>query len=239
MGFNKAKGRMFKSVAWTWNPCAGCTHACKYCWAESLTRRWGKDFAPVFREKYLQDKFPNDGSWIFVGSMGDLFCEGMETEWILKVLKKIETAENNTFLLQTKNPLRFSEPHISYALEDIKDKIVLGTTLESTWDTSDLTKAPAPYERAYSLMNSKRDGYKTFLSLEPLADFDLKFLTSWIRRIKPEAIEIGLENYTSFTKKPSPSLICDLVEWLDKNDHTYILKENLDWVPQAIQEAIQ
>ena len=33
MTLNKAKGRMFKSVGWTFNPIAGCTHECRYCWA--------------------------------------------------------------------------------------------------------------------------------------------------------------------------------------------------------------
>ena len=108
MTLNKAKGRMFKSVGWTWNPVMGCTHACEYCFAESLTKRWGKSFEPQFRSHFLKDKMPNDGSWIFVGSMGDLFCPVIKDEWILRIIGRIAHEKgNNKFLLQTKNPFSF------------------------------------------------------------------------------------------------------------------------------------
>jgi len=240
IGFNKAKGRMFKSVGWTWNPITGCTHDCKYCWAESLTRRWGKEFVPTFRVSYLNDQFPNDGTWIFVGSMGDLFCDGIKTEDIVKVLEKIKTAENNIFLLQTKNPSRFQELPIYRLLEELKDKIVLGTTLETNWDTSEFSKAPPPYDRAYSLINAKKMGFKTFLSLEPLSKFQSIYLKQWIMHIKPEAIEIGLENYTEFTTRPSDEDILDLLDALDRLRIPYILKENLDYLqPQATANSQQ
>ena len=110
MTLNKAKGRMFKSVGWTWNPIAGCTHDCKYCWATSLRKRWGKSFEPELREKFLWDKMPDDGTWIFVGSMGDVFCEGVPKDWLLQLFLKIAYDEkDNVFLFQTKNPARFLE----------------------------------------------------------------------------------------------------------------------------------
>ena len=237
MPLNPSKGRMFKSVGWTWNPIAGCTHDCLYCWAKALNDKWKKPFTPVFREVYLKDKMPNDGSWIFIGSMGDVFCSGVPDEWIHKLLDFIKKDKsNNVFLLQTKNPGRFHEENISYDLEEIKDKVILGTTLETNWDTSDWSKAPPPYERAYSLINKKRDGFKTFLSLEPLAEFDNKFMQGWIKRIDPEAIEIGLENYTSFTTKPPDEKVIELVNWIDSNGFNYVLKENLSWLSIESQQ---
>ena len=128
---NKAKGRMFKSVGWTWNPLAGCTHDCPYCYARRQRAKWKKGFEPEFREHYFKDKMPDDGSWIFVGSMGDMFCWGVHSNWIHKVLTFIkEDDSNNIFLLQTKNPLRFQD--FIELLEEIKHKIILGTTLETT-----------------------------------------------------------------------------------------------------------
>ena len=231
---------MFKSVGWTWNPIAGCTHECKYCWAKSLCDRWGKSFEPQFKEHYLTDKMPNDGAWIFVGSMGDTFCSGVPDKWIHKLFEFIKKDKsNNLFLLQTKNPNRLHEEEITYDLEDIKEKVILGTTLETTWDTSMYSKAPAPYERAYSLMNKKRDGFKTFLSLEPLARFNLPMMIKWISKIKPEAIEIGLENYTNFTTKPSDEKIIELVHWIDSNGFNYVLKENLDYLEPTATAASQ
>jgi len=169
---------------------------------------------------------PNDGSWIFVGSMGDLFCLGMHDEWIQKIIDFIKKdASNNIFLLQTKNPHRFGDFRIQ--LEEIKHKIVLGTTLETTEETP-WSKARPTSGRSIQLGWLKEyHGFKTFLSLEPLADFNLERMMVWIEAIEPEAVEIGLENYTSFTTKPPEWKIVALIHWLKENKVEYVLKDNL------------
>jgi len=226
IGLNKAKGKMFKSVGWTWNPISGCTHGCQYCWAKSLSDRYGRSFEPQFREKYLLDKMPNDGSWIFVGSMGDLFCSGMKDEWILKTLGKIWMEKgNNKFLLQTKNPRSFEAFWLE--LEQVKEKVILGTTIETTGNTSEFSKAPSTKERYTYLLKMKQAGFKTFLSLEPLADFDFNELMSWIVALEPEAIEIGLENYTKHTTPPPEQKIKELIHNLQALEIPYLLKANL------------
>lgn len=228
MTLNKAKGRMFKSVGWTWNPIAGCTHECKYCWAKSLTERWGKTFEPKIREHFFKDKMPNDGSWIFVGSVGDVFCDGVPDEWILKLLAFIkENKANNIYLLQTKNPNRF--PCFINQLEEIKDKIIVGTTLETTWATP-WSDAPPTDSRVDYLTYMKKGGFKTFLSLEPIADFSLTTMKRWINNIQPEAIEIGKENYSHHTEPPPDRKLLDLIGWLEKKGYIYLLKENLDYL---------
>jgi len=228
---NRAKGRMFKSVGWTWNPIAGCSHNCKYCWAESRMKRWGKTFKPQIREHFFKDKMPDDGTWIFVGSMGDAFCDGVPDEWIIKLLKYIRDCKaDNNFLLQTKNPRRFSQTNILSNLQVIKDKVVLGTTLETTEETPWST-APRPLSRAHNIAFMKQyEGFNTFLSLEPLADFKVDVMMHWIGEIRPEAIEIGLENYTSYTSKPPNWKIVALIQFLRDRGYTTILKENLDYL---------
>jgi len=237
MTLNKAKGRMFRSVGYTFNPIAGCTHDCKYCWAKSLNARYGRTFEPQFREHYLKDKMPNDGSWIFVGSMGDIGCDGVPEEWREKLYDFIEhDKSNNIFLLQSKNPSVFTANR--ERLEYIKHKIVLGTTLETTEETP-WSVAPDPFSRAVSLSYMKHNhGYRTFLSLEPLSDFDVGCMSSWIKEIKPEAIEIGLENYTHFTTKPSDEKILKLLDFLDDYKIPYLLKENLDYLNQHKEKNI-
>jgi len=230
---NKAKGRMFKSVGWTWNPLAGCTHECKYCWAKSLNDRWNKSFEPQIREHFFKDKMPEDGSWIFVGSMGDTFCYGMKGEWIQQLLDFIENYKgNNKFLLQTKNPLRFKD---FSRLEAIKDKIIVGTTLETTGKTP-WSKAPPTHERAYALHVMKSKGFSTFLSLEPLADFNLEMMQRAILGIQPKAVEIGLENYTNHIKKPDEGKIVALLDFMRKNEIEYVLKENLSYLEDETNE---
>jgi len=159
----------------------------------------------------------------------------MKDEWILRIIGRISQEKgNNKFLLQTKNPFSFMAFYLE--LEKIKDKIILGTTIETTGDTTKFSKAPSTIERYTYLRKMKQAGFKTFLSLEPLADFDFNELIRWIVAIDPEAIEIGLENYTSFTTKPSDEKIIELVHWIDSNGFNYVLKENLNWLSIESQQ---
>ena len=237
MTLNPRTGRMFKSVGWTWNPLAGCGHGCKYCYAARQYARYGRSFTPAFRYHYLSDKMPNDGSWIFVGSMGDTFCDGMEHAWIQSLLVFINTYhDNNKFLLVTKNPERFLE--FMPMLEKIKDKVILGTTLETT-GTTPWSTAPKTVKRAEALELMKVMGFKTFLSLEPLADFDFNEMIRWIIQINPEAVEIGLENYTKHTSPPPEEKIKQLIYNLDVLEIPYILKENLEHLYDSSTETVK
>lgn len=226
MPLNKAKGKMFKSVGWTFSPIAGCTHGCKYCYARRLTERWGRSFKPQLREHFFKDKMPGDGSWIFVGSMGDVFCEGVPDEWILRLLKFIKECEaDNKFLLQTKNPRRLKD--FVNMLIPIRGKVVVGTTIETNRETP-WTDAPTTFARALNIAYLKQyHGFKTFISLEPLSDFDLEPLMVMVKEIKPEAVEVGLENYTSHTVKPPDWKIVALIHWLREMNIPYVLKDNL------------
>ena len=226
MPLNKAKGRMFKSVGWTWNPAYGCNHSCPYkCWArEIVVEKWKKEWTPTFRERYMKDKFPDDGTWIFVCSMGDLFCSGMKDEWILQIIYKIkETKADNKFLFVTKNP--FSYLAFGLELEDIKEKIILGTTIETNRPMSG--RAPSAEKRYEDLKTMREAGFRTFLSMEPIADFDLEVIKEWIFQLQPEATEIGLESRTNVFKKPSDEKLLALISWLDEHGFPYMLKENL------------
>lgn len=223
---NKCVGRMFSSVGWTWNPLAGCIHDCPYCYARRQRAKWGKDFKPVFRENFLKDKLPDDGTWIFVGSMGDTFCKGFTDDQILALLSVIENYDgSNKFLLQTKNPHRFRYHAMYPVLQRIREKVILGTTIETNRKT--LGRAPSTYLRRGDLAVMKEKGFKTFLSMEPLADFDQLELREWINEIEPEAIEIGLENYTQYQIPPPESKILLLLEWLRMRHIPFVLKENL------------
>ena len=113
--------------------------------------------------------------------------------------------------------------------------VVLGTTIETTWNTP-WSEAPSTDSRAEHLGIMKNLGFKTFLSLEPLAEFNEVTLKRWIRKIQPEAVEIGLENYTNFTDKPPEKRIVNLLNWLTTNGFTYVLKENLRHLEETANE---
>jgi len=230
MTLNKAKGRMFGSVGWTWNPIAGCTHKCKFCYAEMLMNKYKQSFIPKLRPNFFNDKFPEDESWIFVGSMGDIFCEGVPDEWIIKLLNFINQYEgNHKFLLQSKNPCRLTssgEFNFTSYMGHFKEKIIIGTTFETTGETPWST-APTTKERYEAMKYLKDAGYKTFLSLEPLADFDVDIMRTWIDKLSPEAVEVGLENYTNYLPKPHDVKILMLLEWMKDVGIPYVVKDNL------------
>jgi len=229
MPLNKAKGRMFKSVGWTWNPIVGCIHNCCYCWAKALRDRWNKPFNPVLQDSAFKDTFPNDGSIIFIGSMGDLFC-GAFHEDIEKIFNKIKEAKNQRFLLQTKNPLDIYSDWMP-EIEDLNNikgiEILIGTTIETNRDIP-WSDAPHPLERFLYMFSISEDmPVNTFLSYEPLADFDIDAMITIARGISPIAIEIGLENYTNFLPKPPKEKIKQLIDELKKRRFEIILKDNL------------
>lgn len=127
------------------------------------------------------------------------------------------------FLLQTKNPGRFFT--FIERLRPIYEKIILGTTIET--DGPKLGSAPSTRVRWNWMVRLKKMGFKTFLSHEPLADFDPAVLKNWIETIEPEAVEIGLENYTNYQTAPPEEKILSLIEWLKKKEIPFVLKENL------------
>jgi DNA repair photolyase len=193
---------------------------------------WGRTFEPQLREHYFKDKMPDDGSWIFVGSMGDILCWGVPDEWLVMLIDFIRNCKaDNKFLIQSKNPQRLF--NFIYELREISDKIVMGTTVETNRDTP-WSKAPRTEERYYTLKTLHKWGFDTFLSLEPLADFDVDVLYSWIKDINPVAVEIGLENYTNYTIKPSEEKINELLFYLNEANITVVLKDNLSHLQQPL-----
>jgi len=215
---------MFKSVGWTWNPIVGCDHECPYkCWA----MRRLSDKTPRLLVNRLGDELPSDGSWIFIGSMGDLFCWSMPEVAIDNVLDVIEDYTGTCkFLLQTKNPRRAI--YFYERLRKLKDKIIIGTTIETNRELEG--RAPPTIERFAAMLFFKALEFKTFLSMEPTANFDVPVMQNWISWIHPEAVEIGLENYGAYLEPPPREKLKELVEHIKSQEIPYKLKDNLLWL---------
>jgi protein gp37 len=211
MHLNRSKGNMFSSVGYTWNCVRGCSHGCLECWAALFAKRRGEDFTkPILVNKAFEGPFPGDGKWIFICATGDLFCDAVPDEWIIRVLEKIRrNGEGNRFLLQTKNPARIMR--FKSLLKPI-NRFIIGTTLETNRDTSAWSRAPHPLLRASSMKDFTE--YTRFLSLEPLADFDASELLQLIDAVDPMVVEVGVENYSSFLPKPPREKILGLLDAL-------------------------
>ena len=197
--------KMFSKVTATWNPVTGCTHACSYCWARRLVEQkkmYGPDgFKPQLHRERLTKKF-RPGDFIFVCDMGDLFCDGVDGEWIFAVLEHIREYPKTDFLLLTKNPA-------AYCVWDIPDNCILGATIETNWEVS-CSKARQPSERIFHMAHM--DGHRKMLSIEPIMDFDMISFTDAIRSIRPQFVYIGFDNYHNGLPEPSPSKASELAD---------------------------
>lgn len=172
------------AIEWTdatWNPVTGCTKVspgCKYCYAERLTKRFGRQrftdvlLHPDRLELPLRWRAPR---MIFVNSMSDLFHERVPLEFIDRVFDVIQRAPQHTFQVLTKRPDRLLLWHRG-AVADRAARLVppnawLGVSVESktyAWRVDRLRAMDAAVR---------------FVSAEPLlgplADLDLRGI-AWV-----------------------------------------------------------
>ena len=242
MPLNPPSGNMYP-WAWTWNPYGGpCLYACSYCYAKNKIASWLERMGilkyvgkPRLIESELKTRLvkPNDGKIIFVESNGDLFGYWIPDHEILSVLAHCNKFDN-WYLFQDKNPTRFND-----FLPYLPPKTILGTTLETNRDYK-ITRAPTPHERYLALL--KTNWPHKMLSIEPIMDFDLPILLSWIGSIRPDFISIGADSGKNSLIEPVSEKIVSL-NWqaqlmtevrLKKNlkrllspEHLYILEEKV------------
>lgn len=213
--------------AYTWNPLAGeCPHHCNGCYVGGKIAPWMKRMGNVkyYGEPRLVEselKTPlviPEGYVIFVQSCGDLFANAIPSAFIQRILDHIEKYPQTPTLLQSRNPRRFSE-------FDIPKNCILGTTLETTTDYAD-TKAPTPKQR-WNAMITIVD-YDTMISIEPIRDFDLFLMVSWLKILKPKFVSIGADSGYSHKiyPEPPPEKIQQLINIISKFTEVR-LKDNL------------
>jgi DNA repair photolyase len=199
---------MFKSVTRTWNPFVGCLFQCTYCWARRLAETKLKDspryrdgFQPKPVEEELTRQF-KPGEFVFVSDMGDIAWASRS--WVVEILERIMRFPQTDFLLQSKNPRKFSEWHLY-----VPANVYLGTTIETTEDYG-FTKAPPPWERYLALASLRHP--RKFISIEPIMDFRLDLLTEWIEKIGPDIVEVGYDNYNNRLTEPKLDKTLELIQ---------------------------
>jgi len=215
MGLNKQSGNMYPFVTHTWNPIRGrCPHQCCYCYMKRF--RVGK---LRLEEKELSSDL-GSLNFIFVGSSTDMWAADVPSEWIRKVLEHTNKY-NNTYLFQTKYPIRFLE-----FIKSLDQDCILGTTLETNRNY-DLSMAPLPIERWMQFKLLKDYKIRMMVSIEPIMDFDLENFLYMLRKIKPEFISIGADSKKNDLIEPSSKKIKELIYHL-KGFTKVIVKKNLN-----------
>ena len=209
MALNKSTGNMYAFVSHTYNPMKGeCEHSCAYC----FMRR--KLLLPPLRLELKELKVNlGEGNFIFVGSSTDEWATNVPSEWIEQVLDYCDVFDNR-YLFQSKNPARFLE----YLGHPVMKKSVLCTTIETNRFYLDIMRnAPLPRERAIAMREIANYGIPTYVTCEPLMQFDLRELVELVGMCSPQQVNIGRNSrYDIILPEPTANEVKMLKAELEK-----------------------
>jgi protein gp37 len=145
----------------SWNPVVGCSavsEGCARCYAQGMAVRFGfpwggPRFMPERLERPLRRRKPTR---YFLGSMTDLFQDGVEREWLDAVLDVVGRCPRHTFMALTKRPERMMR---IFWGERLPDNLWLGVTAENQRRAN---------ERVYALLQTP--ARVRFVSVEPMLE---------------------------------------------------------------------
>ena len=208
MGLNKSTGNMYSFVNFTWNVIKGqCPHGCSYCYM----KRWGAQKPIRFDEKELKTDL-GTGNIIFVGSSCDMWGDDIPDDWIRKIISHCEKYDNK-YLFQSKNPEKFLD-YIDSSL--ISDKSIFCTTIESNlWYPEIMKLSPAPIDRSMAMYEISHV-VDTYVTIEPILDFELDILVNLVKNCNPIQVNIGADTGRNNLPEPSWGKVLQLIEKLEK-----------------------
>lgn len=209
MGLNKSKGNMYEFVTHTWNTIKGaCPHDCSYCYM----KRFGKQAPLHFDEKELKTDL-EQGNFIFVGSSCDMWANDIPESWIIDTLNHCYLHDNK-YLFQTKNPSRILDYKDSTV---ITEQSIVCTTIETNrWYQDIMHNCPLPFSRAISMHNLFYKRIDTYVTVEPIIDFDIKTMIDLIKLCRPKQVNIGADSGNNNLPEPSKYKLLSLIEELEK-----------------------
>jgi len=185
-------------------------HRCKLCY----------EFIPHPHLERLDKLNPNQKpKKVFIDSMWDWNANGVDEEWIFKILDKMEECKQHIFQILSKRPKRYSR--FEYPLN-----VWLGTSITSTFDSY----------RIHDLCKTPVDNLK-FVSVEPIHG-PLKFWFSGKNHHTHciDWIIIGVETGNRINKViPEPEWIQSIINNAKTVGIPVFIKNNVNW-SEKIQE---
>jgi DNA repair photolyase len=173
-------------------------------------KKWGNLKEVRLDEKEFKTDLGED-NFIFVGSGCDIFAEDISREWIIKILLYCRRSDNK-YLFQTKNPERLIDQII---VGGLPKKSVLCTTIESNREYPEISgMCPSILNRAVS-MNQASQVIKTYVTIEPIMDFDIDEMATLIHDCNPEQVNIGADSGGHKLPEPSKEKIMELISELE------------------------
>lgn len=227
MGLNPKNGDMYDFITHTWNTVKGkCYHDCSYCYMKIINRNQREEHIDKneFKTDLTKDKF------IFLGSGIDLFAKSIRSEWIKRTLDKCYEANNNLFgegnryFFQSKNPRRFLE----FIDHPVFEYSVICTTIETNrWYAEHMRNCPRMEDRVSAMEEISMRGIKTYVTAEPLMDFDLEEMIECIKRCNPVQVNFGRESFREVEiPEPNNEKVEKLVAEVAKFTERIVVKKN-------------
>lgn len=209
----------------TWPIFVGCDFNCTYCNARKMAEtrlrnhpRYRDGFKPHFIPGQLLKTF-KPGQFVFVCYMGDIsFASKQAVEVILDYIRENPQV---TFLFCSKDPGCYHRWRLDYP-----NNLYLGATIETNYDLSVLSRAPAPGQRAAAMASLTHP--KLFISIEPVMLFDLTIFLSWMYQIQPQIVEVGADNYHNHLVEPGALRLKGLLTGLRSFCPCVVEKEGLE-----------
>lgn len=206
-------GNMYGNSVMQWSLFVGCKFECVYCipsFQKQMKRRKNKckdcyEYKPHFHEERLTDSLPltPPGTFIWVCSSSDIsFMKRSDLE---RVFARIREFPDRTFFIQTKNPK---------ALQgiEIPNNVLIGITLETNRDEgyAEISNAPLPSVRFEDAKDLRVD----VITIEPVLEFDLEILLSWIDILAPKVVYIGYDTKNCHLNEPELAKVKSLIRKL-------------------------
>lgn len=234
MSLTKTRGNMYDWVTHTHTHLRGeCPHGCKYCYVQMMERgpyaRGYYKGALRLDEKQLAVRYGKD-KIIFVDNCNDLWANGVPWPWVDSVIEHCRRFPENDYVFQSKNPERMCG-----SLENFPFRSTLGTTVESDiyWkemynDDPELMP-PSPLERLDALKFIGEQGFKTFVTIEPIMRMkDPADFARCIAESKPDFVNIGADSKGKGLPEPDANQVRRLIDELKGYGIEIRNKKNLE-----------
>ena len=102
------------------------------------------------------------------------------------------------------------------------DNVILGTTIETNRDEYKISKAPKPSQRYKDFLKIKHR--QKMITIEPVIDFDLNILMTWVDNIDPCMVWLGYDSKKNNLTEPSLDKFWALHKKLQDSKYLVILK---------------
>jgi len=226
MTTTRSQTNMYSLSVTQWNPWVGCRYKCDCCRSsfQAQLKRWAKgecqdcyDFVPHRHPERLTQPLPRTHylQFIFACASSDIaFCP---KDYLQRIIDRIRREPDKTFLIQSKSPDTFNR--VAFP-----KNVILGTTLETNRDDLACTfsKAPKPSQRYHDLLNIKHR--HKMVTIEPVMEFDLDTMISWITEINPCMVWLGYDSRNSHLPEPDLEKVKRLHWELGRRRFTVMLK---------------